>query len=209
MFTSVLPVLDERQRRLLAGAQAKALGRGGIGLVARAAGMSRTTVSAAVAEVEAGPAPDPRVRRAGAGRPALTVKDPELLGKLDALVEPDTRGDPMCALRWTSKSTSHLAQALTADGHPVSADTVGRLLAGLGYSLQGRVKHQPGSCGVRVGRSSVVLVGGRFGRWISWPGCGWTQIPPCGMDLAVVDQREQLLSASLDDDDRPGSRHDG
>ena len=140
MFTSVLPVLDERQRRLLAGAQARALGRGGIGLVARASGMSRTTVSAAVAEVEAGPTPDGRVRRAGAGRPALTVKDPELLERLDALVEPATRGDPMCPLRWTSKSTSHLAASLTADGHPVSADTVGRLLTGLGYSLQGTAK---------------------------------------------------------------------
>ena len=140
MFSSVLPVLDERQRRLVAGAQAKALGRGGIGLVARAAGMSRTTVSAAVAEVEAGPSPDGRVRRAGAGRPALTVKDPELLERLDALVEPVTRGDPMCPLRWTSKSTSHLAASLTAAGHPVSADTVGRLLTGLGYSLQGTAK---------------------------------------------------------------------
>jgi len=144
MFTSVLPVLDERQRRLLAGAQAKALGRGGIGVVARAAGMSRTTVSAAVAEVEAGPAPSGRARRAGAGRPALTVKDPELLERLDALVEPVTRGDPMCPLRWTSKSTSHLAQSLTAAGHQVSPDTVGRLLSRLGYSLQGTAKQLEG-----------------------------------------------------------------
>ncbi len=144
MFSSVLPVLDERQRRLLAGAQARALGRGGIGLVARAAGMSRTTVSAAVAEVAAGPVPDGRVRRAGAGRPALAVKDPGLLGALDALVEPLTRGDPMCPLRWTSKSTSHLAGSLTAAGHPVSPDTVGRLLAGLGYSLQGTAKQLEG-----------------------------------------------------------------
>src|SRR3954468_16510113 len=145
MFAAVLPLLDERQRRLLAGAQARALGHGGIGVVARAAGMSRTTVSAAVAAVRAGPAASDRVRRPGAGRPSLTSRDPELLERLDALVEPGSRGDPMCPLRWTSKSTSHLAQALTAPGHPVSPDTVGRLLTGLGYSLQATAKHLEGS----------------------------------------------------------------
>jgi len=115
MFAAVLPLLDERQRRLLAGAQARALGHGGIGMVARTAGMSRTTVSAALAEVREGPAPSGRVRAPGAGRPSLISRDPELLERLDALVEPGSRGDPMCPLRWTSKSTSHLAQALT--GH--------------------------------------------------------------------------------------------
>ena len=145
MFAAVLPLLDERQRRLLAGAQARALGHGGIGMVARTAGMSRTTVSAALAEVRGGPAPSGRVRAPGAGRPSLTSRDPELLERLDALVEPGSRGDPMCPLRWTSKSTSHLAQALTAGGHPVSPDTVGRLLTGLGYSLQATAKQLEGS----------------------------------------------------------------
>ncbi len=141
----MLPLLDERQRRLLAGAQARALGHGGIGIVARAAGMSRTTVSAALTEVRAGPAPGGRVRAPGAGRPSLTSRDPVLLERLDALVEPGSRGDPMCPLRWTSKSTTHLAQTLTAEGHPVSPDTVGRLLTGLGYSLQATAKQLEGS----------------------------------------------------------------
>jgi hypothetical protein len=64
----------------------------------------------------------------------LTSRDPVLLERLDALVEPGSRGDPMCPLRWTSKSTTHLAQTLTAEGHPISPDTVGRLLTWLGYS---------------------------------------------------------------------------
>jgi len=145
MFATVLPLLDERQRRLLAGAQARALGHGGIGVVARAAGMSRTTVSAAMREVQAGPAPSGRVRRPGAGRPSLTSRDPQLLERLEALVDPGSRGDPMCPLRWTSKSTSQLAQALTVEGHRVSADTVGRLLSGLGYSLQATAKQLEGS----------------------------------------------------------------
>jgi len=145
MFSTVLPLLDERQRRLLAGAQARALGHGGIGVIARAAGMSRTTVSAAVQKVAAGPVSSGRVRRPGAGRPSLTSRDPQLLERLEALVEPGSRGDPMCPLRWTSKSTSQLAQALTGEGHRVSADTVGRLLSGLGYSLQATAKQLEGS----------------------------------------------------------------
>ncbi len=145
MFTTVLPFLDERQRRLLAGAQARALGHGGIGVVARAAGMSRTTVSAAVREVQAGAAPSGRVRRPGAGRPSLTSLDPQLLERLETLVDPGSRGDPMCPLRWTSKSTTHLAQELTAEGHRASPDTVGRLLSGLGYSLQATAKQLEGS----------------------------------------------------------------
>ena len=55
---------------------------------------------------------------------------------LDRLVPPDTRGDPTSLLRWTSKSTSKLAEELVRQGYRVSADSVGRLLKRLGYSLQ-------------------------------------------------------------------------
>ncbi len=144
MFASVLPILDERQRRTLAGAQARALGRGGIGVVARAASMSRSTVQKAVTEVAAGVDPAAPVRRAGAGRKKLIDKDPHLLVNLDDLVEPTARGDPMCPLRWTSKSTGNLADALDAKGHQVSADTVGRLLRAMDYSLQATAKQIEG-----------------------------------------------------------------
>lgn len=145
MFATVLPLLDERQRRVLAGAQARALGRGGIAAVTRAAGMARSTVSKAAAEVDAGVEPAGRVRRAGAGRKRLIDKDPDLLLELDELVEPEARGDPMCPLRWTAKSTGNLADALAAMGHEVSADTVGRLLKEMGYSLQATRKTREGS----------------------------------------------------------------
>jgi Rhodopirellula transposase DDE domain len=144
MFATVLPLLDERQRRLLAGAQARALGRGGIEAVARAAGMSRTTVAKALRELGSGVEVSARVRRPGAGRKRLTDKDPSLLSELDAMVEPLARGDPMCPLRWTSKSTGNLADALGTMGHQVSADTVGRLLVGMEYSLQATSKQREG-----------------------------------------------------------------
>jgi len=145
MFGAVMPLLDERQRRVLAGAQARALGRGGIATVARSAGMSRTTVQKAVAEVGAGVDPVLSVRQSGGGRKRLIDRDPALLLNLDDLVEPEARGDPMCPLRWTSKSTGHIADALVALGHKVSPDTVGRLLVSMDYSLQATAKQLEGS----------------------------------------------------------------
>jgi transposase len=144
VFATVLPLLDERQRRVLVGAQAQSLGRGGIAAVTRASKMSRTTVSKAAGEVRDGVASEARVRREGAGRKRLIDTDPHLLANLDDLVEPASRGDPMCPLRWTAKSTGNLADALSEQGHTVSADTVGRLLKAMGYSLQATRKTREG-----------------------------------------------------------------
>jgi Rhodopirellula transposase DDE domain len=141
----VLPHLDERQRRMLAGAEARALGRGGIALVARATGMSRSTVQKGAAEVDAGVPVSSRVRRLGAGRKQLIDHDPGLLRALDDLVEPTARGDPAAPLRWTAKSVRALAGELTRLGHRVSPSKVGQLLAGLGYSLQAPTKQNEGA----------------------------------------------------------------
>src|SRR6266545_5602982 len=132
-YSLVWPYLDERRRRLLLlAAGARGLGRGGITAIAKATGTSRQTVHTALAELDdpggVGRLPAGRIRRPGGGRKPLTRTDPGLLAALDALVDPDTRGDPQSPLRWTCKSTAQLAGALTAQGHPVSDDTVGRLL---------------------------------------------------------------------------------
>ena len=119
VFETVGPLLDERQRRVLAGAMARALGRGGSQVVGAAAGVGRSTMTKAVAEVDAGVVATGRVRQAGAGRKAVLDKDPGVLAALDELVEPTTRGTPMSALRWTCKSTRHLADDLSGDP-PVS-----------------------------------------------------------------------------------------
>lgn len=145
MFAVLGPQLDERQRRLLAGAQARALGRGGVAVVARASGMSHSTVHLGSREINQGPEPQGRVRRPGAGRPRATDRDPGLLQALDALVEPTARGDPTSPLRWTCKSTRKLADELTAQGHRVSARTVARLLGELDYSLQAPSKQVEGA----------------------------------------------------------------
>jgi DDE family transposase len=139
-FGSVLPHLDERQRRLVLGAEARALGHGGIRMVARAAGVRAATVSLGAAELEAGAEPPGRVRRPGGGRKRAADLDPGLVPALLALVEPEERGDPVSPLRWTVKSTGTLAAELSARGHKASPRTVAGLLRAEGFSLQGNAK---------------------------------------------------------------------
>jgi transposase len=145
MLSTVMPHLDERQRRIMAGSAARALGRGGIVAVAEATGMSRSTVQKAVGEIDAGVEVSDRVRPPGAGRPRVEDAQPGLLQALDDLVEPESRGDPMCPLRWTSKSTRTLAVELRAQGYEVSHVTVAELLHRMGYSLQAPAKEQEGA----------------------------------------------------------------
>jgi len=145
-FAVVLPHLDERQRRILLAAEARALGRGGVSLVARAAGVSRQTIHTALKELDAPPAPaGGRVRRPGGGRKRLAERDPGLADALDALVEPTSRGDPESPLRWTTKSTRNLADTLTEGGHPASHTLVAGLLREQGYSLQATRKTLEGA----------------------------------------------------------------
>lgn len=139
------PFLDERQWRLLLGAEAEALGRGGIAAVARASGAARSTVQAGVAEIRAGAVADGRVRAVGAGRPAVEEAQPGIERALDGLVSPETRGDPMSPLRWTTVSLSQLVKALYGLGFRVSKKTVGRLLKQSGYRLQATFKTKEGA----------------------------------------------------------------
>jgi hypothetical protein len=144
-YESIASLLDERQRRRWLGIEARALGRGGVSAVARATGASRTTVTAAVAELAGGGDDSAgRVRRAGAGRPPVSQRDPAVVAALERLVDPTTRGDPESPLRWTSKSTRTLADELCAQGHSVAPRTVAKLLHESGYSLQATRKTREG-----------------------------------------------------------------
>ena len=143
--TTMLPHLNERQRRLLLGAAARSLGRGGIAAVSRASGVSRPTVKKAVQELEQPSMPVERVRQAGGGRKRIRDRSPEIVTELEHLVDPDTTGDPMSPLRWTCKSTRQLADALTSRGHPISHPVVAELLHEAGYSLQANAKRLEGS----------------------------------------------------------------
>jgi Rhodopirellula transposase DDE domain len=145
--------LDEATLRLWVATEARSLGRGGISVVAKATGVSRTTVYAGLAELDQGvrrvgkarAVDKRRVRAHGGGRKTLVSADATLLRDLDALVEPSTRGDPRSALRWTCKSTTRLAKELNQQGHQVSQRTVCDLLAQMHYSLQSVRKTREGA----------------------------------------------------------------
>ncbi len=134
----LLPQLDERARRLVLGAVARAAGDGGIGAVARAAGASWQTVADGAAELASGEGAGPgRVRRPGAGRKKLEERDPQLIPALAELLEASTRGDPGSLLTWTTLSVRGIAGELTRAGHPCARNAVLRLLHEQGFSTQG------------------------------------------------------------------------
>jgi len=147
-FGLLKEALDERMRRLLAAAEAKVIGRGGVSSVARATGVSRRAIAVGLGELEQsqsrGAKSAARVRRAGGGRKRTADAVPGLLTDLEKLIDPMTRGDPESALRWTCKSLRQLAAQLRPE-YKISHTTVGEVLHQLGYSLQANRKTTEGS----------------------------------------------------------------
>lgn len=139
-YKSIFPHLDEKQRRIVAAGDALVLGHGGISTVSETSGMSRPTIYSGIKELQERKKPNGRVRMQGGGRKKLSQKSPDILKKLESLVEPHTRGDPMSPLRWTCKSTRQLASELTRHNSPISHTIVAELLHELGYSLQANFK---------------------------------------------------------------------
>ena len=143
-YAAIGSVLDERGRRLWAAAESVSIGYGGAAVVSDATGISLPTIRSGRRELACGDYERGRIRRPGAGRPTLDVSQPGLVEALERLVDPVSRGDPSSPLRWTCKSRAKLAAALTKAGWQVSSTSVGRLLHGLGYSLQSVRKTREG-----------------------------------------------------------------
>jgi transposase len=153
-YRALVDRFDEATLRQWAAVEARTLGRGGVSVVAKALGMSRTTIYAGLKELKAesvGKLVQPsgvdgvairRVRANGGGRKRLTEKDATILRDLEALVEPSAKECPLPPLFWTCKSTSQLARELVEQGHSVSQRSVCAILAQLGYSLQSTRKTQ-------------------------------------------------------------------
>jgi transposase len=146
-YRALSGTLTERSRRMWAATEAMELGHGGIAVVERATGISRSTITRGIREIESGESgdlPPARARRPGAGRKQAIEKDHSLLDDLDSLIDPVTRGDPETPLRWTAKSVRNLADELQAMGHEVSYRTVARVLTEAGFSLQANRKTREG-----------------------------------------------------------------
>jgi Rhodopirellula transposase DDE domain len=145
-YRQLAPVLNEQSRRRFVALEARALGRGGVSLMARITGLARSTIYHGLCDVRDHVAAAPgRVRKAGGGRKKKTLEDPTLLRDLEALVAPTTRGDPMRPLLWTCRSLRKLVRELGKKGHEVCPTVVGNLLRGMGYSLQANSKTREGS----------------------------------------------------------------
>ena len=144
-LATLLPHLNEKQRRLLLAAEAKALGWGGVSKVAKASGISRMTIHKALGEIESKPVEKTeRIRTPGGGRKDITEYQPDIVEKLEAIVDPVTRGDPCSPLKWTCKSTRQLSKALARKGYSISHVSVAELLHRLDYSLQANAKNLEG-----------------------------------------------------------------
>ena len=147
-FTLIEKHLDERMRRLLAAAEAEAVGRGGVSAVARATGVSRRAIRVGAQELTTrGPQrlAAGRIRRPGAGRKRTIDQDPTLIADLEKLIEPTTRGDPESPLRWTCKSVRRLAAELDPPRTSHEPSDGRELLHQLEYSLQANRKTLEGA----------------------------------------------------------------
>jgi len=144
-FSVLSRLLDERSRRLVAGAESLALARGGISAVSRATGISRPVIRQGMAELKnPNTALLGRIRKPGGGRKKIAERDTAVVADLEKLLEPVTRGDPESPLRWTCKSVRRLAKELGRQGHVISYPVVAELLRELGYSLQANRKTTEG-----------------------------------------------------------------
>ena len=149
-FEALMPYVDEKLRRLWAASEAATLGKGGVRTVSFATGLSPKTIRSGIKELQTpwthlsqttkNSDNSTRIRKIGGGRKKVSETDSTLIQDLEKLIDPATRGDPQSPLRWTSKSTSKLADALTKSGHQISPRTVAKLLTELGYSLQSNRK---------------------------------------------------------------------
>jgi len=139
------PLLDEKARRLMIATESKVLGHGGIGIVSKLTGVSRTTISAGLRELKNPDLIDTnRIRKKGGGRKKEVEKVPGIVKELEKLIEPALRGEPDSPLMWTSKSLRKLSVELKLKGFNVSHKLVGEILKANGFSLQANRKTDEG-----------------------------------------------------------------
>jgi hypothetical protein len=129
----------------MAASEALSLGYGGVSRIRRVCGLSRKAIAKGIREIATGNSRPGRIRRPGAGRQQIVERDPKVLASLERLIEPGTRGDPESPLRWICQSTRQLSAQLTRQQHPISHETVARILRDQTYSLQSNRKTEEGA----------------------------------------------------------------
>ena len=146
-YDRLMPLLNERETRIVLAADAKSLGRGGLSKVAKLSGVSRVTLNAGLQDLALTTENEvlkTRSRKSGGGRKKASAKDSALAQAIEDIVSPHTLGNPMKPLQWTSKSLRKIAALAKEKGYNVSHKLVGELLKDLGYSLQSNRKTDEG-----------------------------------------------------------------
>jgi transposase len=142
-IVTMLPILNEYQRRIFLATEAQMLGYGGISYISRISGVSRVTITHGINEIKnqsVAKQSNGRSRKKGGGRKSVNESQPGIIKEIEKLIEGHTKGDPMNPLMWTSKSVRHLETTLKEKGYQTSYVTVSTLLKKLGYSLQANRK---------------------------------------------------------------------
>jgi len=143
---TVLPLLDERQRRIYLSAEAKSVGWGGISKISQLSSVTRRTIAKGEIEnlIIESDSVKKYIRKKGGGRKKVIEQQPEILQLIENIVSPHTMGNPMSPLIWTSKSTRKISLELLTFGYEVCHEVVRKCLIELGYSLQANKKTKEG-----------------------------------------------------------------
>jgi transposase len=133
---TMLPLLDEKQKRIYLAVEAKSLGYGGLKAIHELTGVSKTTIIKGKKELQKGNAEQNRIRKSGGGRKTITQKYGNLQEEIEKIVRDNTLGNPEKILLWTTKSLRNIEKVLNKNGFDISHDTIGNVLKDMGYSLQ-------------------------------------------------------------------------
>ena len=102
---TMMPLLNEKQRRIFLASEAMSYGYGGISKVSKISGVSIPTIRRGIKEIETGQAiENGRVRKVGGGRKSVEYIYPEILEKIKEIVDGNTYGSPEKVLSWTTLS---------------------------------------------------------------------------------------------------------
>jgi hypothetical protein len=139
-WVKVFDTLNESQKRWYAAQKAIEIGYGGITHVKELTSMSRTTITKGINELKSSEKLEKEIRKKGAGRKTIIDSNNNIINELELIMEENTAGDPMSALKWTCKSTRNISDELNKKGIKVSYRTVYKLLSDADYTLQGNKK---------------------------------------------------------------------
>jgi transposase len=133
---TMLPLLDEKQKRVYLATETEGLGYGGLKAVHELTGVSMTTIIRGKKELQESKIEKNRVRKNGGGRKAITQKYSGIQEEIEKIVGNNTLGNPEKILLWTTKSLRNIEKALCEKGFAISHDTIGNLLKDMWYNLQ-------------------------------------------------------------------------